>query len=110
VFANNKSQNLLILVHKQVTEEEQARQEILNAVSSYAEKFVASNPVDGSGTIPPSGKVIGSRELEMMTEAVLDGWLTTGRFNDEFQGFKTWRRSHHRCSWISDDCEPNFTK
>lgn len=85
MFANNKSQNLLILVHKQVTEEEQARQEILNAVSSYAEKFVASNPVDGSGTIPPSGKVIGSRELEMMTEAVLDGWLTTGRFNDEFQ-------------------------
>ena len=39
----------------------------------------------GISTIPPSGKVIGSPELQMMIEASLDGWLTTGRFNDKFQ-------------------------
>lgn len=41
--------------------------------------------VPGRTVIPPSGKVIGARELEFMVEASLDGWLTTGRFNDAFQ-------------------------
>jgi CDP-6-deoxy-D-xylo-4-hexulose-3-dehydrase len=41
--------------------------------------------VPGKSTIPASGKVIGARELELMVEASLDGWLTTGRFNDAFE-------------------------
>lgn len=36
-------------------------------------------------TVPPSGKVVGALERELMTEAALDAWLTTGRFNDQFQ-------------------------
>jgi CDP-6-deoxy-D-xylo-4-hexulose-3-dehydrase len=39
----------------------------------------------GVSVIPPSGKVIGAEELKNMVEASLDGWLTTGRFNDEFE-------------------------
>ena len=35
--------------------------------------------------VPPSGKVIGARELELLVESSLDGWLTTGRFNDAFE-------------------------
>jgi len=35
--------------------------------------------------IPPSGKVIGVEERQLMVEASLDGWLTTGRFNAEFE-------------------------
>lgn len=35
--------------------------------------------------MPPSGKVIGAKELQLMVEASLDGWLTTGRFNDAFE-------------------------
>ena len=34
---------------------------------------------------PASGKVIGERELQFMVEASLDGWLTTGRFNEKFE-------------------------
>jgi CDP-6-deoxy-D-xylo-4-hexulose-3-dehydrase len=41
--------------------------------------------VPGRTPIPPSGKVIGARELELLVEASLDGWLTTGRFNDAFE-------------------------
>ena len=40
------------------------------------------DPVD---VIPPSGKVIGTPELQNMVEASLDGWLTTGRFNSQFE-------------------------
>jgi CDP-6-deoxy-D-xylo-4-hexulose-3-dehydrase len=39
----------------------------------------------GKTPVPPSGKVIGARELELLVEASLDGWLTTGRFNDAFE-------------------------
>ena len=36
--------------------------------------------------IPPSGKLIGEEELQnMVAAASLDGWLTTGRFNDFFE-------------------------
>jgi CDP-6-deoxy-D-xylo-4-hexulose-3-dehydrase len=41
--------------------------------------------VPGQTVVPPSGKLIGAEELQMMVEASLDGWLTTGRFNDEFE-------------------------
>ena len=39
----------------------------------------------GVSVVPPSGKVIGAAELQNMVEASLDGWLTTGRFNDAFE-------------------------
>lgn len=39
----------------------------------------------GKSVINASGKVIGSSELKYMVEASLDGWLTTGRFNDAFE-------------------------
>lgn len=35
--------------------------------------------------IPASGKVLGIEELCNMIDASLDMWLTTGRFNDEFE-------------------------
>ena len=41
--------------------------------------------VPGESAVPVSGKVIGAAELQNMVEAALDGWLTTGRFNDAFE-------------------------
>ena len=62
------------------------RQEIARLVELYAEQALAPQPfAPGESVIPPSGKVIGARELQMMVEASLDGWLTTGRFNAEFE-------------------------
>jgi CDP-6-deoxy-D-xylo-4-hexulose-3-dehydrase len=51
-----------------------------SAIAHRAQTFAP-----GKSVIPPSGKVIGARELELMVEASLDGWLTTGRFNDSFE-------------------------
>ncbi|MFE0839395.1 lipopolysaccharide biosynthesis protein RfbH [Achromobacter insolitus] len=39
----------------------------------------------GKSVVPPSGKLIGAAELKAMVEASLDGWLTTGRFNEAFE-------------------------
>jgi CDP-6-deoxy-D-xylo-4-hexulose-3-dehydrase len=65
---------------------QQLRQQIVELVGRYAELQLAPQPfVAGKSIVPPSGKVIGAGELQSMTEAVLDGWLTTGRFNDAFE-------------------------
>jgi CDP-4-dehydro-6-deoxyglucose reductase, E1 len=39
----------------------------------------------GVTAVPPSGKLLGGNELNYMVEASLDGWLTTGRFNNQFE-------------------------
>ena len=65
---------------------EKLRKEILKLVNQYGSMDSDTSLFkEGESTIPPSGKVIGGNELEMMTDAVLDGWLTTGRFNEKFE-------------------------
>lgn len=62
------------------------RKEIAKLVEHYAElKYSDNDFVGGETIIPPAGKVIGKEELQNMVEASLDGWLTTGRFNAEFE-------------------------
>ncbi|ALE02305.1 lipopolysaccharide biosynthesis protein RfbH [Candidatus Pseudothioglobus singularis] len=61
------------------------REKILNLVVQYGDEHLNNDSFKEGDIIPPSGKVIGSNELKMMTDAVLDGWLTTGRFNTEFE-------------------------
>lgn len=65
---------------------EQLRSEILDLVEKYAAiEFAEKMFVGGESVIPPSGKKIGAKELQNMVEASLDGWLTTGRFNEAFE-------------------------
>lgn len=62
------------------------RQEISKLVEQFATIVHTPKPFEaGQSVIPPSGKVIGARELQLMVEASLDGWLTTGRFNADFE-------------------------
>jgi CDP-6-deoxy-D-xylo-4-hexulose-3-dehydrase len=66
--------------------EQELRREILELVDRYAQLSCAPTPfVAGVTPVPPAGKVIGASELKNMVEASLDGWLTTGRFNDQFE-------------------------
>ncbi|MCF7988422.1 MAG: lipopolysaccharide biosynthesis protein RfbH [Methylovulum sp.] len=65
--------------------------EVLRKVTAFsvenfsANKFNTPVFVPDATVIPPSGKVLGVEELKLMVEASLDGWLTTGRFNAEFE-------------------------
>ena len=65
---------------------EQLRAQIIKLVGEYG--ALASVPKafePGVTVIPPAGKVVGAPEMELMVEASLDAWLTTGRFNDQFE-------------------------
>jgi CDP-6-deoxy-D-xylo-4-hexulose-3-dehydrase len=65
---------------------ETLRLEIAALVSAYAKEQYKEKPfVPGETVIPPSGKLLGEEELQNMVAASLDGWLTTGRFNAEFE-------------------------
>lgn len=62
------------------------RREIADLVQQFADITYAEKPfVPGESPVPVSGKVLGAAELKNMVEASLDGWLTTGRFNAEFE-------------------------
>jgi len=62
------------------------RNQISKLVEEYAASALAPNPfVPGATMIPPAGKLIDAAEIKNMVEASLDGWLTTGRFNFQFE-------------------------
>ena len=62
------------------------KQQILDLVKQYCEtehqkpKFIA-----GQSAVPVSGKVYDYSDMQNLVESGLDFWLTTGRFNREFE-------------------------
>ena len=64
---------------------EDIKNQILELIKSYAEIDKEDKFTTGKDYLQPSAKLIDSDEMKFMTEAVLDGWLTTGRFNDKFE-------------------------
>ncbi|UJB65335.1 lipopolysaccharide biosynthesis protein RfbH [Acidovorax sp. YS12] len=68
------------------SDESSLRQHIGGLVELYAQRYrTPGSFVPGQTPIPPSGKLIDAEEIKLMVEAALDGWLTTGRFNAEFE-------------------------
>ena len=62
------------------------RQQILGLCERYAEAVHGAAPfVPGTSAVPPSGKVLGAKEMRLLVDSCLDFWLTTGRFNAEFE-------------------------
>ncbi len=65
---------------------EKYRDDISQLVKKFSDLKYSNNEFDPeSSVIPPSGKLIGFEEINNMVMASLDGWLTTGRFNDQFE-------------------------
>ena len=74
------------LLDPSLVQKDRLRKEIAGLVDKYAAlEFAGKAFIPGKTAIPPSGKLIGGEELKAMVEASLDGWLTTGRFNDSFE-------------------------
>ncbi len=62
------------------------RVQILDLVAQYhaaanpQKKFLPNNP-----SVPVSGRVYGANDMRFLVDSALDFWLTTGRFNAEFE-------------------------
>ncbi len=64
----------------------QLRDEIRALVKQYYDVALAPRAfAPGQSSVPVSGKVLDSSEIELLVEASLDAWLTTGRFAEQFE-------------------------
>ncbi len=62
------------------------RDEIRALVKQYYDVALAPRAfAPGQSSVPVSGKVLDSSEIELLVEASLDAWLTTGRFAEQFE-------------------------
>jgi len=62
------------------------RSALLSQVAEFAAaKGVTSQFEPGISVIPVSGKVLDANDYVFMVDAVLDGWLTAGRFTADFE-------------------------
>ena len=62
------------------------RLDIENLVKKYCEiNFLPNKFIPGKTDIPASGKLIDQNEIINLVNSSLDGWLTAGRFNKEFE-------------------------
>jgi CDP-6-deoxy-D-xylo-4-hexulose-3-dehydrase len=58
----------------------------MELVEEYSAIAHASKPfVAGQSPVPVSGRVFDASDVKSLVDSALDFWLTTGRFNDEFQ-------------------------
>ena len=69
-----------------MSKQDELREKIIGLVAEYGAIAGQPRPFEpGVTTIAPAGKVVGAPEMQMMVHASLDAWLTTGRFNDQFE-------------------------
>jgi len=62
------------------------KNEIMRLISEYhKEAFPTTKFIPGTTSVPVSGKVFDEKELQALVDASLDGWFTTGRFNETFE-------------------------
>jgi CDP-4-dehydro-6-deoxyglucose reductase, E1 len=62
------------------------REQIQSLVKEYYDVALAPPPfAPGASSVPVSGKVFDSSEIESLVESALDAWLTTGRFAAQFE-------------------------
>ena len=65
---------------------EALRAAILDLVGQYHAAAHARAPFDPQKpNVPVSGRVYDARDMQMLVDSALDFWLTTGRFNTEFE-------------------------
>ena len=62
------------------------KDDIFKLVKRYAEeKYLPAQFVPGHTPVPVSGKVLDYEDIVNLVDSSLDGWLTTGRFNAQFE-------------------------
>ena len=71
-----------MFVHKT---EAQAREEILNLVAEYCDRFHQKKPYEEGDRIPYASRVYDHQEMVNLVDSSLEFWLTSGRYTVEFE-------------------------
>ena len=74
--------------------EKEAREEILSLVGDYFRQFKApetEKPFSPGDRVPYASRVYDEKEMQSLTDAALDFWLTAGRYAEKFEKeFAAW--------------------
>ena len=75
--------------------EKEARKEIKNLVAKYYHEFIETEQRNDrfkpGERVCYASRVFDGREMQSLTDSVLDFWLTSGRFTDAFESeFARW--------------------
>ncbi len=65
--------------------EAQARQEILELVGEYCDRFHQKKPFQEGDRIPYASRVYDRQEMMNLVDSSLEFWLTSGRYTEEFE-------------------------
>ena len=65
--------------------EKEAREEILNQVAEYYNRFHVKKQYAAGDKIPYASRVYDSREMVNLVDSALEFWLTSGRYTKEFE-------------------------
>ena len=65
--------------------EAQAREEILNLVAEYCDRFHKKKPYEEGDRIPYASRVYDHQEMVNLVDSSLEFWLTSGRYTVEFE-------------------------
>ncbi|MCR5291245.1 MAG: lipopolysaccharide biosynthesis protein RfbH [Treponema sp.] len=64
---------------------EEANKEILESVKEYYKKFMVKPEYKDGDRIPYASRVFDEKEMMNLTDAMLEFWLTSGRYTDQFE-------------------------
>jgi len=62
-----------------------SRSEILSLAAKHFDEALKPKFKAGESPVPVSGKVLDGTDIAALVDASLDGWLTAGRFHDDFE-------------------------
>ena len=65
--------------------EAEARQQILDQVRAYYEKYHVKKPYEQGDRISYAGRVYDAEEMTNLVDASLEFWLTAGRYTEQFE-------------------------
>jgi CDP-6-deoxy-D-xylo-4-hexulose-3-dehydrase len=65
---------------------QELRRQIMDLVAAYYDRFHQSPAFQrGTSSVPISGRVYDASDMQSLVDSALDFWLTTGRFNEQFE-------------------------
>lgn len=89
--------------------EAQAKQEILNFVAEYCDKFHNQKQYREGDRIPYASRVYDHDEMVNLVDSALEFWLTAGRFTDEFERKFSKYLNVKYCALVNSGSSANLT-
>ena len=90
--------------------QEEARQQILDLVADYCENYHIKNKkeFEPGDRIPYASRVYDANEMVNLVDSALEFWLTSGRYNDEFEAKLAKYLGVRYCSLVNSGSSANL--